>query len=609
MGKLILIWIELPFIIKAFLFIIILYLYLMLCMQLYTRTETIANRIRKWRYKRITDQYLELIEQSLEQIESGVMIGKSDLVSTEPQDPDLVNFEGIKKSYKISNIPNEINDDSLYVYILNSYEGDKEELINYQIKALKGVKINQCILAVKYFGTNKYEKVREIIIVTIFCMTTLSSAVTMSRKFQESKENFHIFDIISEDVMPVSIILPAYNEVKVIIDSVFSLTALDYKKIEIIVVNDGSTDETLSKVIEIFELNETYKSFAKVLKTEQILNIYEGKVKGISITLVNKKNGGKADALNAGINVSKYPLFIAMDSDCIIKKDALAKIVKPFLLDKRTIAVGGNVKISNNLRIEKGEIAEARKLKGYFLIFQTLEYLRVFLVSRIAWNNINTNIIISGAFGIFKRSKIIEVGGYRTDTVSEDMELVMRLNKYCIENEIDYKIQYVPEAYCFTQVPTNFKDFRNQRIRWHVGLMQSLQAHKSVILNPKYKKIGLLGAVYYTFFELFSSIVEISGYIVISLAVVFGLFNPWIFLLLIISILVYSFTVTISALMIEKYTLNNKKSNRDAFILLVFSIFEPLFYRQVCNIIRIYAMIKYKSYKNKWNKVEREEYK
>jgi len=448
-----------------------------------------------------------------------------------------------------------------------------------------------------------------IIIVTIFCMTTLSAAVTMSRKFQESKENFHIFDIISEDSMPVSIILPAYNEVKVIVDSVFSLTALDYKKIEIIVVNDGSTDETLSKVIEIFELNETYKSFAKVLKTEQILNIYEGKVKGISITLVNKKNGGKADALNAGINVSKYPLFIAMDSDCIIKKDALAKIVKPFLLDKRTIAVGGNVKISNNLRIEKGEIAEARKLKGYFLIFQTLEYLRVFLVSRIAWNNINTNIIISGAFGIFKRSKVIEVGGYRTDTVGEDMELVMRLNKHCIENDVDYKIQYVPDAYCFTQVPTNFKDFRNQRIRWHVGLMQSLQAHKSVILNPKYKKIGLLGAVYYTFFELFSSIVEISGYIVISLAVVFGLFNPWIFLLLIISILVYSFTVTISALMIEKYTLNNKKSNRDAFILLVFSIFEPLFYRQVCNIIRIYAMIKYKSYKNKWNKVEREEYK
>lgn len=447
-----------------------------------------------------------------------------------------------------------------------------------------------------------------IIIVTIFCLTTLSAAVTMSRKFQESKENFHIFDIISEDSMPVSILLPAYNEEKVIIESIHSLTVLEYKKIEIVVINDGSTDETLSKLIETFDLTETYKSFAKVLKSEEILNIYEGKVKGISLTLVNKKNGGKADALNAGINVSKYPLFIAMDSDCIIKKDALAKIVKPFLLDKRTIAVGGNVKISNNLKIEKGEITESQSLKGYFLVFQTLEYLRVFLVSRIAWNNINTNIIISGAFGIFKRSKVIEVGGYRTDTVGEDMELVMRLNRYCIENEIDYKIQYVPEAYCFTQVPTNFKDFKNQRIRWHVGLMQSLHAHKKIILNPKYKKMGFLGAGYYTFFELFSSIIEVSGYMVISLAVFFGLFNPWVFLLLIGSILVYSFTVTISASMIEKYTLNKKKSLKDSVKLLIFSIFEPLFYRQVCNVIRIYAMIKYKSYRNKWNKVERKEY-
>src|SRR5665648_467675 len=191
MGKLILIWIELPFIIKAFLFIIILYLYLMLCMQLYTRTETIANRIRKWRYKRITDQYLELIEQSLEQIESGVMIGKSDLVSTEPQDPELVNFEGFKKSYKITNIPNEINDDSLYVYILNSYEGDKEELINYQIKALKGVKINQCILAVKYFETNKYEKVRE------FILDKLKESIGI---YSTDKPNIRTLDLIMASI-------------------------------------------------------------------------------------------------------------------------------------------------------------------------------------------------------------------------------------------------------------------------------------------------------------------------------------------------------------------------------------------------------------------------
>lgn len=447
-----------------------------------------------------------------------------------------------------------------------------------------------------------------IIILTVFFITTISAGVTMSRKFKESKANFHIFDIISDDSMPVSILLPAYNEEKVIIDSIFSLTALDDKRIEIIVINDGSTDNTLQKVIDTFEMNETYKSFAKVIKCQDILNIYEGKVRGISLVLVNKKNGGKADALNAGINISKYPLFIAMDSDCVIKKDALGKIIKPFLLDKRTIAVGGNVKISNNLKIEAGEAVKENELKGFFLIFQTLEYLRVFLVSRVAWNNINTNLIISGAFGIFKKSKVITVGGYRTDTVGEDMELVMRLNRYHIENRIDYKIQYVPDAYCFTQVPTNFKDFKNQRIRWHVGLMQSLYRHKSVILNPRYRIMGLIGTSYYTFFELFSSIIEIVGYAAIFLAVIFGLFNPWIFLLLISSIFVYSFTVTYSASIVEEYTLSKKKTLREKLILIIFSLFEPLLYRQMCNIIRIYAMIKYNKFKNKWNKVERKEY-
>ncbi|MEG0076265.1 MAG: glycosyltransferase [Anaerorhabdus sp.] len=447
-----------------------------------------------------------------------------------------------------------------------------------------------------------------IIILTFFCVTIITAAIYLSKLKKNDRELGSIVDGMPERFIPVSILVPAYNEAEVIVDSILSLSKLDYDTYEIIVINDGSKDNTMQKILEYFDLQESKRIYKTTLKTQPINFVYEGIVNGHQILVVDKMNGGKSDALNTGINISQYPLFIAMDADCVLKPDAISKLVYPILMDKSTIAVGGNIRISNNSIIKDGEIVDQKPPKGFLVIYQTIEYMRVFMISRIAWNQYRSNLIISGAFGLFRKDRVIEVGGYRTDTIGEDMELVVRLNLHQIECKREYRIENQVDAYCYTQVPNKFKDFTNQRIRWHIGLMQSIGFHRKSVLNPKYNQVGLIGIVYYTFFELFSSVIEVFGYFVILLALIFGLFNAWMYIFLFTSIIIYSFSITSSALMLERYLTDSKHKLSLTIKLIFFSLFEPLVYRQYCNFIRIYAMIRYKHYQNSWNKMKRNEY-
>ncbi|SJZ91844.1 glycosyltransferase family 2 protein [Anaerorhabdus furcosa] len=447
-----------------------------------------------------------------------------------------------------------------------------------------------------------------LIILIFFCVIIIASSIYLSNHKKEDREFGVIIDDMSEKYIPVSILVPAYNEGEVIVDSVLSLSKLQYEKFEIILINDGSSDDTLERVLSYFDLKESKRLFKKSIKTQEIKVIYEGEVNGHLLIVVDKVNGGKSDALNVGINLSRYPLFIAMDADCVLKPDAIQKLVYPVLVDKRTIAVGGNIKISNNLVIENGEIISQKVPKGFLVIYQIIEYMRVFMISRVAWNQFRSNLIISGAFGLFRKDRVIEVGGYRTDTIGEDMELVIRLNLDQIEKKREYRIENQVDAYCFTQVPNKFKDFKNQRIRWHIGLIQSINFHRKAIFNPKYDRVGLLGIVYYTFFELFSAVIEVFGYVVILIALFMGLFNSTMYLFLFISIIIYSFNITLSALFLERYMTERSSNFLSSMKIVLLSLFEPFIYRQLCNYIRIYAMIRYKYYKNRWNKIKREKY-
>jgi biofilm PGA synthesis N-glycosyltransferase PgaC len=297
-----------------------------------------------------------------------------------------------------------------------------------------------------------------------------------------------LYNFIHHDYyVPISVIVPAYNEEITIVQTIQSLLKLDYRLYEIIIVNDGSEDETKDIVINTFGLQQVFRPFRLQIPCKQAASIYEGKRKnGISITLINKENGGKADSLNMGINAANFPYFVCMDADSILQRDSLAKIAVPVLENRDVVAVGSMIRISNDSVFEDGKLVEYRLPKRLIPAFQVLEYERSFLASRILLDKFNANLVISGAFGLFRKDAVINVGGYYAGSMGEDMELVVKLHSYYRSNKLPYAIKYAYEAVCWTQAPERLRDLLRQRKRWHIGLLQSLSKHPSLITSGSY---------------------------------------------------------------------------------------------------------------------------
>lgn len=318
--------------------------------------------------------------------------------------------------------------------------------------------------------------------------------------------------------VPVSIVVPAYNEEVTVLETIKSLLALDYKIYEIIVVNDGSKDNTVKIVTENFGLRKVYRPIRKQLPCKDAIDVYEGtSSKGINITLIDKENGGKADSINMGINVSKYPYFVCMDADSILERESLTKIAVPVLENEDVIAVGSMIRISNDSIFEDGKLVKLKLPKKILPAFQVLEYERSFLASRILLDKFNANLIISGAYGLFKKDAVINVGGYHAGCMGEDMELIMKLHAYYRSNKLPYKIKYAYDAVCWTQAPERLRDLIKQRRRWHIGLIQSMVKHKSVMTMGSY--------MYYLFYEMLSPCIELGGAIFTLLAYYAGLLS------------------------------------------------------------------------------------
>lgn len=346
-----------------------------------------------------------------------------------------------------------------------------------------------------------------------------ASVVAGGNELFENIKRKKLHNIIKHDYyVPVSIIVPAYNEEITIIETIRSLEKLNYKIFEIIVVNDGSKDDTAKVVIDRFNLKNVDRPIRKLLKCRNINGIYEGNgLNNIPIILVDKENGGKADAINTGINVSKYPYFVCMDADSILEKDSLSKLAVPILEDRDTVAVGSVIRICNDSEFKDGELVEQRMPKKIVPALQVLEYERSFLASKILLDKWNANMIISGAFGLFKKDAVIAVGGYKKNSMGEDMELIVKLHSYFKSNKIPYKIKYAYEAVCWTQAPERFIDLLKQRKRWYIGLFQSLMGHKRMISNPSY--------IYFLLYELLSPFIEVFGLFVTLLTYIFELIN------------------------------------------------------------------------------------
>lgn len=405
--------------------------------------------------------------------------------------------------------------------------------------------------------------------------------------------------------IPISIIVPAHNEEITIIDSIESLLKLDYPMYEIIIVNDGSTDNTLNKVIKFYNLKKVTKPYRRLVPSKIALSIYQNDQK-VKITLADKVNGGKSDALNLGINLSSFPMFLCIDADSIIKKDALKKIIQPFLEDDTTVAVGGNIKVSNGMTFQDGEIVDYEARDKLIVKFQKIEYLRVFLNSRVSLDGFNGNLIISGAFGLYNKQAVVNVGGYSHGLMGEDMEVIVKIHSFYRKNNLKYNTSYVPNAICYTEVPEKIKVLKNQRRRWHVGLGESLSLHRYMMFNPSYGFVGMISFPYFFFFEWLTPFLEILGLVSITLSYFLKIINLKFFFLYLLVYIGFNALISVISTVIDKFVFYDEPINGDVRFLFFYSVLEAFGYRQMVSLFRIGNILKFKQ-KSTWGDMERVE--
>ena len=374
-------------------------------------------------------------------------------------------------------------------------------------------------------------------------------------------------DLAISPIAPsVSIIAPAYNEAASIVANVRSLLSVYYENLEIIIINDGSKDNSLEKLITAYALQKIPFYCNQRIKTKPILGVYKSTNPVFKkLIVVDKENGGKSDALNVGINVSANKLIVCIDVDCIMEQSAVLKIIKPFLATNTepVVCSGGVVRIANSCVIENGRLIKVNLPDSFMLRVQTLEYIRAFLLGRMAWSRLNGLLIVSGAFGAFDKEIVIQVGGYETRTVGEDMELVVRMRRYMEEKKMKYRVTYIPDPLCWTEVPSDYKILLKQRSRWMRGLVETLFAHRRLFFNPSYRVLGMLSYPYWFFYEFLAPIVETIGIFVFLVFWLFGMVEWIFFWQLFIFIISFGYLFSSFAILMEVLTYNQYKDRKD----------------------------------------------
>lgn len=381
--------------------------------------------------------------------------------------------------------------------------------------------------------------------------------------------------------LPISLVVPAYNESASIVTSIKALLQLEYPDFEVIVVNDGSTDDTLEKLIDAFQLYPYPEAYRIQVPCRTIRATYRS-ARYRNLRVVNKENGGcKADASNAGINICRYPLVTIVDADGVLQRDSLTRAVRPFLENPATVAAGGAVRIANGCRLRDGFLEEVGLPRNFLALVQVIEYLRAFLFGRMGWEPMGAVLIVSGAFGVFKRTTLIEVGGYDPQAVGEDMELVVRIHRKLKLQGRRYHIGFIPDPVCWTDAPERLKDLASQRTRWHHGLGQALMLNKELILNPRGGTVSWLAIPFYILFELLGPLVEALGIVVFVTSALFGLIawaDAGIFMLLSLSL---GMLLSISAIMLEEFSFPMYRKPRELALLYAAAVLENFGYRQL----------------------------
>ena len=406
-------------------------------------------------------------------------------------------------------------------------------------------------------------------------------------------------------VKPISIIATAHNEEKTIVESIRSLLSLEYPIFEVIAVNDGSTDFTLDKMIKFFQLERSRRVFRKVVDHKPVKGIYTSPLYP-KLVVVDKVNGRKADALNAGLNISRYPLFCAVDADSLLEKDALLKMVRPFLEDpEKTVAAGGIIRLSNGCTVKGGQISEVKLPRNAIARFQVIEYFRAFLGGRIGMSMLKSMLIVSGAFGLFRKDVALQCGGYRTGTIGEDMDLIVRMRRHLHSMKKPFEIRFVPDPICWTEAPESLKSLSSQRNRWHRGLLDTLVYNRVMLFNPRYGITGLFALPFYFLFEMLGPFIELLGYVIFAVCIALGFINTPFAMQFFLVAVVLGTLLSLLSLLLGEYSSERYPRYMDILILTIFSLLENFLYRQWLTFVRIIAFFDFYKGKDEWGTIQK----
>jgi peptidoglycan-N-acetylglucosamine deacetylase len=414
---------------------------------------------------------------------------------------------------------------------------------------------------------------------------------------------------ISPEAPSMSILAPAYNEGATVVENARSLLSIHYNNLEVIIINDGSKDDCLQKLIDNFGLQKVDFFYDERISTKKVRGVYKSNNPVYrKLVVVDKENGGKADALNVGINISSNDYIVCIDVDCILEQDALLKLAKPFLetTKERVIATGGVVRIANGCEIEDGRLVKVNLADNFLARVQTLEYIRAFLLGRMAWSRVNGLLLISGAFGAFDKEIAISCGGYNHKTVGEDMELVVRMRRYMEEQKVPYRVTFIPDPLCWTEAPSSFKILGRQRNRWTRGTIETLLFHKKMFFNPKYGLVGMLSYPYWFFFEFLAPIIEFFGVVAFVFFALFGETDWHNFFYLLSFILSFGFLYSVFAILMEVMTYNQYKNPKDVLKLILTALLEPFIFHPFVVWSAIEGNVDFLQKKSAWGEMTRQ---
>lgn len=437
-----------------------------------------------------------------------------------------------------------------------------------------------------------------------YLLLNLMSLRTLRRRGQEQFLD-ELPRVYSGLEPPVSILVPAYNEEATIAASVRSMLQLTYAEYEVIVINDGSKDGTLEVLKREFGLLPFPEAYRRQIPTKEVRQVYRS-TRHPNLRVVDKFNGGKADSLNAGINVSRYPLFCGVDADSILQRDSLQKVVEPFLRDPTVVATGGTVRVANGCEVNGGFLTKVGLPRNIWALFQVVEYLRAFLFGRLGWSSINGMLIISGAFGVFRKDAVILAGGYRPDTIGEDMELVVRMHRLLRAQGKPYRVEFVPDPVCWTEAPEDFKTLKNQRIRWQRGLSESLNANWGLMFSKNGGVPGWAAFPFMLAFEWLGPLIELGGYVFMVLAFLGGAisweaFGAFLFVAIGLGIL-----LSASGMLLEEMSFHIYPRGRQLLALAGIVLIENLGYRQLNTWWRLVGLYRWATQKEaSWGTMKR----